>query len=153
MSSPPLCPTILLVEDCDDDAFFFARLLKKWGGACRYVHVSDGRAALDYLGKNAFSDRPAGQTGRPDLIFLDLKLPVVTGFEILEWLVARNFTPRFEVSVLSGSDQGMDLNRADSLGVSGYFVKPLRLEQLQAQLELWQTRNGSNPERDSVPLS
>ncbi len=141
MPSSRLCPTILLVEDSDDDAFFFARLLKKCELPCNYVHLADGRAALEYLEKCVSSCPLESLPVRPDLVFLDLKLPGVSGFEILQWLANRALETPLSVAVLSGSDQGMDISRAAALGAPDYFVKPIRLEQLRSRLEAWFGQN------------
>ena len=115
------------------------------------MRLSDGGAALRYLEKHT---APAGseeeRCAPPDLVFLDLKLPVVSGFEILNLLAERNLTPPLDVAILGGSDQRSDIERAQVLGVSEYLVKPLRLEQLQARLEVWRSRNTVKPEPDSV---
>lgn len=148
ISSPSVSPIILLVEDSDDDAFFFSRLLKKCGYADRYIRLSDGRSALEYLAKSGLDSKESeGITdgkgaARPDLIFLDLKLPTVSGFEVLEWITAQKFAIRFDLTVLSGSDQLTDMKRAAALGASDYLVKPIRLEQLRSRLEAWQRRSG-----------
>lgn len=146
MPSSRRCPTLLLVEDSDDDAFFFARLLKKCDLPCNYVRMADGRAALEYLGKCLASPQMEGVPVRPDLVFLDLKLPAVSGFEILHWLSGRTLEAPLSVTVLSGSDQVTDINRATALGAPNYFVKPIRLEQLRSRLESWYRQNVHSPQ-------
>lgn len=129
---------IVLIEDSDDDAYFFTRLLKKSNWPHRYTHLSDGRAGLSYLAECLAPGAQENHGSPPDLVFVDLKLPVVTGFEIIEWLSQQKPKPAFDVVILSGSDQASDVARAASLGVAGYFVKPLQLAQLQSRLEHWQ---------------
>src|SRR5215510_1833270 len=97
---------ILLVEDSEDDAFFFDLALQKSAWPCDRVHLIDGGQAVDYLDES-------WKTGTiPDLIFLDLKLPVLTGFEVLQWISDQDFQPRLHVIVLSGSDHHADIVRA-----------------------------------------
>jgi two-component system response regulator len=136
---------ILLVEDCDDDAFFFGRALDKTLLPCEFVHVADGGAAVEHL-------RNARGTGSvPDLIFLDLKLPVLSGFEVLRWLGTQNFQPFPNAAVLSGSDHEGDLVMARSPGASDYFVKPIKPEQLQVRLA--GLLRPSNPGEEQVEIS
>jgi CheY-like chemotaxis protein len=122
-------PLILLVEDSEDDAYFFRRILKHSGIQCNLVHVDDGAAALDALEQAKFRTEH-----RPGLIFLDLKLPTYDGFEILQWIRDQQFDPPMEVAVLSGSEHDVDISRAKSLGAKHYFAKPLSVEQLRTAL-------------------
>lgn len=140
---------VLLIEDSDDDAYFFSRLLKKSDVPHRYTRICDGRAALTYLVECLSSEEKIEST-RPHLIFIDLKLPVVSGFEILEWLAVRKQESSIEVAVLSGSDQQADVARATSLGAADYFVKPLALQQLRNRLDRWQNANVTKLGRDGV---
>ena len=115
---------ILLVEDSEDDAFFFELALRKTAWLCDLVHVIDGGQAVDYIEASWKSATV------PDLVFLDLKLPILTGFEVLEWLTTRNFQPRLRVVVLSGSNHHADVVRARELGALDYLVKPASPEKL-----------------------
>jgi CheY-like chemotaxis protein len=76
----------------------------------------------------------------PILIFLDLKMPVVSGFEVLEWLRFSGLDPLPTVIVLSGSNDQDDKGRALNLGAAEYLVKPITAELLREkvleQLEL-----------------
>src|SRR6185503_17243968 len=115
---------ILLVEDSEDDAFFFDLALQKSGWLCDRDHVIDGGQAVDYIEASWKSATV------PDLVFLDLKLPVLTGFEVLEWLTTRNFQPQLRVVVLSGSNHQADIVRARELGALVYLVEPASPEKL-----------------------
>jgi CheY-like chemotaxis protein len=135
MSSNSSIPLILLVEDSEDDAFFFRWTLDKCGMACDVTHSIDGAAAIEYL-----QGVLAGTQPRPDLIFLDLKIPTFTGFEVLAWIGQQHFEPPLDVAVLSGSEHAIDVQRAHALGASGYYVKPLSVEQLRGRFEAWRTK-------------
>lgn len=128
-------PFVLLVEDSDDDAFFFRWTLEKCGLAADIVHVFEGAAAIQHLEKSL---QPGSR--RPDLIFLDLKIPNFSGFEVLTWIRDHHFEPPLDVAVLSGSEHTMDIQRAHSLGASAYYVKPLSVEQLRARFARWHAR-------------
>ena len=122
-------PRVLLVEDSEDDAFFFRWTLQKCGVSCELVHVVDGGAALSHL-----KDVLNGRIARPDLVFLDLKLPMYSGFDVLTWIKAQHFDPPLTVFILSGSEHASDVARARELVAAGYFVKPISAQQLLRQL-------------------
>lgn len=128
-------PIVLLVEDSDDDVFFFRHTLKKSGAVCSLVHVGDGAAAINYL-KEASTGNSADHPW-PDLVFLDLKLPAFSGFEILAWVREQQLDGRLDVAILSGSEHASDVERAKALGATGYFVKPVSLEQFRERLSRW----------------
>jgi DNA-binding response OmpR family regulator len=134
MSSPPR-PLVLLVEDCDDDGFFFRWTLQKGGLECDIERVIDGCSAVERL--NASLD---GVKRIPDLIFIDLKIPTFNGFEVLTWLREHTLHPSPDVTVLSGSEHTDDIKRCHALGAAAYYVKPLSVEQLRARFASWRTR-------------
>lgn len=136
MPSDPARPIVLLAEDSEDDAFFFRWTLKKSKLDCELVHAADGLEALRVLKQAAESD---GQRRAqcPDLVFLDLKMPGLTGFEVLDWIRANPFRPPLEVAVLSGSDHALDVERARTLGAHNYFVKPVSGDDLRSHFESW----------------
>jgi CheY-like chemotaxis protein len=100
---------------------------------CAFNHLLDGAAAVKVL-REVFGDNGNGNSAGPDIIFLDLKMPVMSGFEFLEWLKKRSFSAGPSVFVLSGSDQDADRERAAELGATGYLVKPITSERLRACL-------------------
>jgi len=119
-------PTILLVEDSDDDAFFFRRTLEKSGVTCQVHHVTNGAEAVDFL----LEASKLGKEKLPHAIFLDLKMPILNGFEVLDWMRAQTFPGPMQVIVLSGSDHEDDKKRASQLGASDYLVKPIKISDL-----------------------
>ena len=121
--------TILLVEDNEDDAFFMRQALKDAGIANGLQHVEDGKAAVDYLagtGKYADSD----QYPIPMVVFLDLKLPLRSGHDVLAWIRAQPEFQKLVVIVLTSSDETVDLKRSYQLGANSYIVKPPTAAQL-----------------------
>jgi CheY-like chemotaxis protein len=111
---------ILLVEDSDDDVFFFRMALRKCGHACELFVAGDGKEALRLLTEQRF-----------DVVFLDLKVPLLNGFEVLKWLRGQEYAIDLPIYVLSGSAQAVDKGKALDLGATSYFEKPLPVELLR----------------------
>jgi CheY-like chemotaxis protein len=136
MSSSRSRPNVLLVEDTEDDAFFFRYTLKKTGTPCTISHVADGGAAIKHLEAASKGGVATGPLW-PDFIFLDLKLPTFSGFEILSWMRQQRFPTMPTVIVLSGSENATDVERAKALGAAEYLVKPITTDQLRDRLARW----------------
>jgi CheY-like chemotaxis protein len=118
---PPL--TVLLAEDNEDDLFLSKRVLDK-AGIGPILHVENGKEARDYLaGQGPYQDR--SRFPLPDVVLLDLKMPLWTGHEVLEWLRSQPQFRELKVYVLTSSDEERDRNRVEKAGIQGYFVKPL----------------------------
>jgi CheY-like chemotaxis protein len=115
---------ILLVEDNEDDAFFFERALKASGISHKVFRAEDGQQAINYLsGSGEFRER--SKYPAPKLIFLDLKLPIVSGLEVLAWIRAQSEYRDTSVVVLTSSNEPDDFTEAHRLGANCYKVKPL----------------------------
>jgi CheY-like chemotaxis protein len=113
----------LHVEDNPDDVFFVRHAFRKAAPKDRLLAVSDGKEAQDYLlGSAPFEDRTTHPL--PDLVLMDLKLPRMTGLEVLEWMKTRPGLKDIPVFILSSSSEKSDVDRATSLGADGYFSKP-----------------------------
>jgi len=134
-----MAPTlkILVVEDDADDALLLQRALGRSSFAMPVQFVRDGQEAVDYLeGRDPFMDRRRHPL--PSLILLDLKMPRMDGFEVLEWLRQQPVLGRLLVVVLSASPREEDINRAYALGANSYLVKPndsAQLNELVMRLE------------------
>jgi CheY-like chemotaxis protein len=91
--------------------------------------VEDGQEALDYLGgAGKFADRD--QYPLPAVVFLDLKLPFISGHEVLAWIRRQKQLESTVVIVLTSSNEASDLSRCYALGANSYLVKPPTPEQL-----------------------
>jgi len=140
-------PVILLVEDNEDDAFLMRRALKKTEMDCPLQIAEDGQQALDYLaGNGAYQDRAAHPL--PSIVFLDLKLPRIHGFEVLEWIRAQPHFKNLEVVILTSSGEERDKRKALELTACAYLVKPPTSESLHAILNTHVAAMEQNP----VPL-
>jgi len=126
--------TVLLVEDSADDVFFFRRAVQKCGLSAVTHVAGDGVEAMDYLlNHGRFADAAAYPP--PDIMFLDLKLPHVNGFELLEWMRQHAECPRVPVVVLTSSSQPEDQERAQALGAALFLTKPPAPDQLREILQ------------------
>src|SRR4051812_36856180 len=124
-----LSNTILLVEDSRDDAYAFRYALKRSRLTNPLHVVTDGQQAIDYLsGAGLFADRKVYPL--PFIIFLDLKMPYVDGFDALSWIRAQPELHSVIVIMLSGSGEDRDQDRAYQLGARSYLVKPPTAETL-----------------------
>ena len=115
---------LLLIEDQPSDAELALRALRKLDLGERTHLVEDGATALDFVfGRNDYAGRSVTET--PALILLDLKLPKVSGHEVLRTLKADDRTKHIPVIVLSSSKEDRDVRRCYELGVNSYVVKPV----------------------------
>ena len=97
-------------------------------------HADDGDQAISYLnGAAAFADRE--EYPFPDLVLLDLKLPRLDGFEVLQWIRGNPATKSIPVVVLAGSSFRADIRRALELGANSYAAKPAKFEELQVLID------------------
>jgi DNA-binding response OmpR family regulator len=120
---------ILLVEDDENDVFFFERALKHAEFLNSLRTVRDGREAIAYLsGTGLFSDRD--RSPLPCLVVLDLNLPHKHGLEVLQWIRAAAPDPHVPVIVLTSSTSDLDIHAAYKLGANSYLTKPSRPDEL-----------------------
>lgn len=133
---------LLLVEDNEDDAFFMQQAVRDAEIVNPLVHVEDGQQAIDYLtGIGRFADR--AKYPLPLVVFLDLKLPIKSGHQVLEWIRAQPELEKLIVIVLTSSNEPVDLNRSYHLGANSFVVKPptsAQLLELAEAFKLWWLR-------------
>ena len=140
--------TILLIEDNASDIDLTKRALEKGRIANALVVVSDGQEALDYLfGTGEYAGRDTSDF--PALTLLDLKLPKVSGLEVLRRIRSDSRTRRMPVVILTSSREEQDIAAGYDLGVNSYIRKPVDFEhfvQSVAQLGLyWLVLNEEPP--------
>ena len=113
---------ILLVEDTEEHAILMMRALEHAKLKPQVFWITDGKAALDFLHNlGDYADIEANP--KPDLILLDLKLPKVSGLEILEQIKGEERLRDIPVVVLTASDEGKDIIRSYQGGAESYFTK------------------------------
>lgn len=118
-------PVVLLVEDDPDDVFFLQEAFKAadWEGSLRVAR--DGEEALARLNGESL----------PDLMLLDLKLPRVSGLEVLERCRKDARLRTIPIVVLTSSQSNEDIARAYALGANSYLVKPIDAAEQKAMVK------------------
>ncbi len=118
---------VLLVEDNQQDAELTIRSLKKHKLANNISVVEDGAEALDFIFcRGKYSKRDINHP--PKVIFLDLKLPLVSGLEVLREIKQDARTKSVPVVVVTSSREDPDVKAAYELGANSYVVKPVDFE-------------------------
>ncbi len=138
--------TVLCVEDSSDDLVLLRLASRKCGTPFDLQCAEDGEKAIAYLsGSGPFSDRD--EYPFPDLVLLDLRMPRLDGFEVLQWVRANPETQNLPVIVLAGSAFRADMRRAIELGANAYSTKPVKFNELELLVdqiaEVWLRREQS----------
>ena len=116
--------TILLVEDNPDDVRLTQRAFKQNNITNELIVASDGVEALDYL-----TSAVAGSGILPAVILLDLKLPRMSGLELLQHIRADERLKCLPVVILTSSQEEQDIMKSYDLGANSYIRKPVDFEQ------------------------
>jgi two-component system, response regulator len=115
---------ILLVEDNESDAKLTLRTLKKNNLCNTIIHLTDGAEALEFIfARGKYSERSVAN--KPKLILLDLKMPKVSGIEVLQQIKSDERTRTIPVIIMTSSKEDADINTCYSMGVNSYVVKPV----------------------------
>lgn len=118
--------SILLVEDNIEDVELTMEALVEYNLANEVVVARDGAEALDYLYyRGSFKMRAAGN---PAVILLDIKMPKVTGLEVLRKVKSDEKLKTIPVVMLTSSREEPDLKESYQLGVNAYVVKPVNFQ-------------------------
>ncbi len=144
MISPP---PILLVEDNPKDEALTIMAFEENHIKNKIVVAHDGEEALDYLfGTGTYKDK---ETEYPQLVLLDLKLPKMSGLEVLERIRANQQTELLPIIILTSSKEDSDLLKSYRLRANAYVRKPVDfVEFTQAVKELsvfWLLINANPP--------
>jgi CheY-like chemotaxis protein len=125
---------VLIADDSTDDRFLLRTAMRRAARLQIVAEVADGSEVIAYLkGRDAYADRK--RYPLPDLLLLDLKMPQMDGFEVLEWMRSQSF-PGLTVVVLTDSMQAEHIKRALDLGADLFQIKPR-----------------GNPEREAMALA
>jgi CheY-like chemotaxis protein len=130
---------ILAAEDEESDRMILTLAFKRAQLPQPLVIVPDGEEVVNYLtGKERYADRTAFPL--PALVVLDLKMPRMDGFDVLEWLAKQSDYKDLPAVVLSSSSSNADMQKARELGAKDYFVKPHSFDELIKILHEMQSR-------------
>ncbi|GAC1593513.1 MAG: response regulator [Acidimicrobiales bacterium] len=131
----PAAVRVLVAEDNEDHRFLTVRALRQAGGERVSVEaVADGEQALDFLyRRHGYED-----CERPHLIVLDLKMPRLSGLQVLEQIKADEGLRSIPIVVLTSSDLARDVNDAYRLGTNSFVTKPAGTEVLKGLLAVGQ---------------
>jgi len=117
------------VDDDINDSELLRAAIRKANLPCALQQVQDGEQAVAYLnGTGGYQDRE--RYPLPSLVLLDLKMPCLSGFEVLKWIRGHKTLNRLPVIMLSGSALQEDIHRAYEAGATSYLVKPLGFQAL-----------------------
>src|SRR5579862_3736773 len=144
---------ILLAED-EEDYVLLIRHAFSQASIPNPLHVVwNGQEAISYLkGEGKYSNRE--EYPLPDLLLLDLKMPRVNGFEVLEWIRKQPGLAPLRVLVLTSSDQIRDVNEAYRLGANSFLVKPMDFQdftQLSRLIQDFWLKASRTPETFRLP--
>lgn len=144
---------LVVIDDDDDDRYLVRRVARKWDRAVVVDEISSARAALERFGKPGRADDEGDGLAPPSVILLDINMPEMSGFELLERLeghidVVHDIPP--VVVMLSSSSNTRDVERAHATGVvADFIVKPLTAADLDRIADL---RASLGADRPTGPL-
>ena len=121
---------VLLVEDNDDHAELVLRQLSDHSANVLMTRVSDGQEALDYLFRSGKFENPHSSP-RPDVVFLDLRLPKVDGLEVIRIIKDSEDLRKIPIVVLTTSEAEQDVARAYVNHTNSYVVKPVDFQKFR----------------------
>lgn len=120
-------PAIVIADDEEHDVFLIKRILQNAGAPSSMYTLTEGHLVKEFLAS------PAG--AKVKLLFLDVRMPVVDGFAVLEWVKSQPALKNLKVVMLSGSEKPEDVARAKQLGAERYLIKFPPTEQFTAILK------------------
>jgi CheY-like chemotaxis protein len=122
-------PTVLHIDDNDDDRFLFRKACEEAGASFNLQSVTGGNEAQEYLqGTGVYADR--SKFPFPELVLLDLKMPPPDGFGVLHWIRDRPEFNRLTVCIHTSSFQYEDIQKTYGLGANCFLTKSASFEKL-----------------------
>ena len=125
---------IMLVEDDEGHQVLIKENLRAGGIVNEVIYMKDGQEALDYLMRRGKWQDPA-KSPRPGLMLLDIKMPKVDGFSVLEKVKADPQLRLIPVLMLASTDDQAEINRCYNLGANSYIVKPISYDAFQERIK------------------
>jgi CheY-like chemotaxis protein len=121
MNESGVLPPLMLVDDEDDDVLLIARRLKQAGLAHPLIHFRSGGDAFLFL--KQFCPPHETQIQLPKVMFLDVNMPGISGFDVLIWARQQAALDGMKIVMLSGANEEYDAAIAAKLGADDYLVK------------------------------
>ncbi len=118
---------IILVEDNLNDAELATRAIRKNNITNKILHLQNGEEALEYIFATTKPDE-RNINDLPKIILLDLKMPKVSGLEVLKKIKSNEQTKIIPVIMFTSSNENRDITEAYRLGANSYIVKPVGFE-------------------------
>jgi CheY-like chemotaxis protein len=126
--------SILIADDDAQDAMLVRMAAQRAALGIRLESVTDGEQAIDYLlGRARYADRQSHPF--PSMMLLDLKMPRLSGFDVLDFVRGEPGLRRLPVVIFSSSDDPKDIKRAYEAGANSYLCKPHSTDDLSALLK------------------
>ena len=134
MAMPKQSVLIMLVEDDEGHQLLIRENLRAGGIVNEIIELRDGQQALDYLFRRG-QYQDSAKSPRPGLILLDIKMPKMDGFAVLEKVKSDPHLRMIPVLMLTSTDDQIEVNRCYTLGANSYVVKPIRYEEFQDRVK------------------
>jgi CheY-like chemotaxis protein len=120
---------IVLIDDTPEDCFLAERLIEEAHEGAKIRTFDSSADAVEYL------TELGGSPTRPAVFFIDIRMPELNGFEVLEWIRSQRAFDAVPAVMLSSSDEPRDLERAKELRADCYLKKLPSVEEMQRVLE------------------
>lgn len=128
--------SILVVEDNPDDQVLTVRALKSASESSPVIVLEDGQEALDFLFGSGGVRHPCKNLDSLGVVLLDVKLPKVSGLEVLKSIRSSPITNWLPVVMVTSSDEPADLFEAYRLGANSFITKPINYREFTDQMKL-----------------
>jgi len=124
---------VLLVDDDHIFNYLNEKIIQRMGFSDEIHSARNGQEAIDLLNKYL-----SGSSSLPDIIFLDLNMPVMDGFAFIEAFKRMNMPGKEKISIIivTSSQDPQDITRAKSLGIDHYLTKPITEDSIKKALAL-----------------
>ena len=131
---------ILVAEDDENDRFLLERAIAKTGAKHEVHMVTNGQEAINYLqAEGEYRDRTRHPF--PNFLILDVKMPIRSGFEVVQWLRGHEECSVIPTTLFTSSARPEDIKKGYVLGANAFFTKPHNLEDLvkllNVMFEFW----------------
>lgn len=123
-------PEIVLVEDDQNDQELIRLSLSELDIKHKLIIFQNGEAALQYL-----TDEGKEKRMKPELILMDLKLPIINGLDLLKELRTHEVTRHLPIVIFSSSKEEKDIKQSYNLGANAYVRKPIEFNELNLTLK------------------